>query len=384
MLSEVGVKKLSMQIKIKKKLDNFTLDVSLDVAQETVGFLGESGCGKSLTLKCIAGVETPDEGKIVVNGRTYFDSEAGINLSPQDRKCALLFQDYMLFPNMTVAQNIAAGIDTRLDVNARDEVLRSEIARLGLEGFENRYPAQLSGGQKQRVALARMLAAKSEILMLDEPFSALDSHLKGVLEQNLSRVFDDFKGSILYVSHDIDEALFFCDRIAIVQDGKIVEYSSANLLVSHPKTKAAIKLSGCKNAPSAFYVSKTEVYVPKWGVSLSTADEVPKDLKYIGIRATYLQLRDSTGEASHKENVFKMRIDRVSKSRFLLHILLSFSESDLSEQECANQDLNDMKYLHRRVSWKVNASEFKDGRVPCVGDEVYVHIPPDKIYMATM
>ncbi|MEF9926150.1 MAG: ATP-binding cassette domain-containing protein, partial [Raoultibacter sp.] len=176
---------MSLDVAIKKKFKSFTLDVAFEAGNETLGFLGASGCGKSLTMRCIAGIETPDEGHIIVNDTVFFDAEKHIDLSPQQRKTALLFQNYMLFPNLTVEQNVAAGIGKAVPKAQRAEITRAELKRFSLEGFGSRYPAQLSGGQQQRVALARMLAARPGILMLDEPFSALDSHLKSVLEQNL-------------------------------------------------------------------------------------------------------------------------------------------------------------------------------------------------------
>ena len=218
---------MSLDVRIKKSFGDYTLDVAFAAGDETLGFLGASGCGKSLTLRCIAGIETPDEGRIVVNGKVFFDSEQKINLTPQQRKTALLFQNYMLFPNLTVADNIGAGIGREVPRAERERIVSEELERFGLRGFGQRYPAQLSGGQQQRVALARMLAARPGILMLDEPFSALDSHLKGVLEQNLVSLFDAFEGTILYVSHDIDESLRFCDRIAVVDAGRIVEMAGA-------------------------------------------------------------------------------------------------------------------------------------------------------------
>ena len=236
---------MSLEVDIKKDFKAFTLDVSFSAGDETLGFLGASGCGKSLTLRCIAGIETPDEGRIVVNDKVFFDSEQRINLTPQERKTALLFQNYMLFPNLTVAQNVAAGIGKEVSKADRDAIVGRELKRFGLEGFDKRYPAQLSGGQQQRVALARMLAARPGILMLDEPFSALDAHLKEVLEQNLVSLFDAFGGTVLYVSHDIDEALRFCDRIAVVDAGRIMEIDSGDDLVNNPRSVAALKLSGC-------------------------------------------------------------------------------------------------------------------------------------------
>ena len=188
---------MSLQAKIKKDFGSFSLDVDFEAGDGTFGLLGASGCGKSLIMRCIAGVETPDEGRIVVNDTVFFDSEEGVDLTPQQRKTALLFQNYMLFPNLTVEQNVAAGIDAKADRAERARIVDGELARFDLGHFRKRYPSQLSGGQQQRVALARMLAARPQILMLDEPFSALDSHLKGLLEQNLAGLFDDFSGTVL-------------------------------------------------------------------------------------------------------------------------------------------------------------------------------------------
>ena len=195
---------MSLEVDIEKKFKGFNLQARFSAGDETLGLLGASGCGKSLTMRSIAGIERPDSGKIVVNGTVFFDRAPGkkarVDLSPQQRKTALLFQNYMLFPNLTVAQNVAAGIAKDVSPADRDAMVQAELKRFGLSGFEKRYPVQLSGGQQQRVALARMLAARPGILMLDEPFSALDAHLKSVLEQNLVSLFDAFRGTILYVS----------------------------------------------------------------------------------------------------------------------------------------------------------------------------------------
>ena len=250
---------MSLVVDIEKHYGTFDLEVAFEAAHETLGFLGASGCGKSLTLRCIAGVETPDAGKIVVNGKTYFDKapgkKASVNLSAQERKSALLFQNYQLFPNLTVKANIAAGIPREVLKRNGDALIERQLTRFGLRGLEKRYPLQLSGGQQQRVALARMLAAQPAILMLDEPFSALDAHLKSELEQSLLDLFATYEGTILYVSHDIDEAFRFCDRIAVVSDGTIDEIAPKDELVHEPRSLAAIRLSGCKNTTPARYVS---------------------------------------------------------------------------------------------------------------------------------
>ncbi len=349
---------MSLEVNIRKAFPAFELDVELSVGTETLGFLGASGCGKSLTMRCIAGIEEPDEGRIVVNDRVFFDSERKINLTPQERKTALLFQNYMLFPNLTVAQNVAA-----------------ELHRVGLDGFGSRYPSQLSGGQQQRVALARMLAARPGILMLDEPFSALDAHLKGVLEQNLVSLFDAYHGTILYVSHDIDEALRFCDRIAVVEAGRILEVDAGEELVNHPHSGAAIKLSGCKNCHKAEKTGDRSVFVPIWGIEIATADPVPDDVRFLGIRAFYMPRADGPGP-----NNFRMRVFRVSDSRFERTVMLEFLDGAAVEDDGA---VDEMHLLKKLLYWRVRKSPDGAEALPEVGDEVWIHVPGDKVYLVT-
>ena len=368
---------MSLQISIKKTFPNFTLDVAFEAENETLGFLGASGCGKSLTLRCIAGIETPDEGYIKVNGETFFDSEKRINLSPQQRKTALLFQSYMLFPNLTVEQNISAGIGKDVSREGKEEIVQGELTRFGLAGFEKRYPAQLSGGQQQRVALARMLAAKPGILMLDEPFSALDSHLKGVLEQNLVSLFDAYEGTILYVSHDIDEALRFCDHIAVVEAGSIVEIETGKDLVARPQSVAGIKLSGCKNATPAEFIDTTRVRLPKWGIEVE-CDHVPEDVKCLGIRAFFIEQAEGPGK-----NCIRVRVDRISDSRFDRTVLLGILDKEpwFTDHESALED--DMKYLHQHIFWRVDKLKVDEDELPKEGDELYIRIPSEKILLAS-
>lgn len=369
---------MSLAVCIKKHFPDFTLDVSLAAENETLGLLGASGCGKSLTMRCIAGIETPDEGSIIVNGKTFFDSEKKINLSAQERKTALLFQNYMLFPNLTVGQNIAAGIDKDIPKNEKTQVVMKELKRFGLDGFEKRYPAQLSGGQQQRVALARMLAANPGILMLDEPFSALDAHLKSVLEQNLVNLFDAFEGTILYVSHDIDEALRFCDRIAVVEEGTIVEEARGDDLVNHPKSLAGIKLSGCKNAPAVEYVDDYCIRVPVWGIELATEEKVPKDVKYMGVRASFIKPVESPGE-----NVFRVRVNQSSNARFEKMVLLGFLDRGNFADEQADPNEDDMRYLAQHLFWRVDKLLYPKGSMPEDGEELLIHIPKHTIYLTT-
>ena len=380
---------MSLSVSIKKSFPAFTLDVDIEAGNETIGWLGESGCGKSLTMRCIAGIETPDEGKIVVNGKTFFEREAGkrpaVNLSPQERKTALLFQNYMLFPNLTVAENVAAGIDRKPPKEERNAQVDAELKRFGLDGFGKRYPSQLSGGQQQRVALARMLAAKPDILMLDEPFSALDAHLKGVLEQNLAGLFETFHGTILYVSHDIDEALRFCDRIAVIEKGHVMEVSTGNNLVNNPQSAASIRLSGCKNTTPAHRIDDHRVFLPAWGIEVETDKSAPENLTYIpenltymGVRAFFLERAEEPGR-----NIYRVRVVRTSDSRFDRSVLLEFLDRTPGSDPVVEQTENEMKYLEQHLFWRVDKLKVPREKLPVKDEVLLIRIPSDKVYLVS-
>lgn len=373
---------MSLSVSIKKHFPAFTLDVNIEAGNETLGWLGESGCGKSLTMRCIAGIETPDEGKIVVNGKTFFEREAGkrptVNLSPQERKTALLFQNYMLFPNLTVAENVAAGIDRKLPKKERETQVNAELKRFGLDGFDKRYPSQLSGGQQQRVALARMLAAKPDILMLDEPFSALDAHLKGALEQNLAGLFETFHGTILYVSHDIDEALRFCDRIAVIEKGHVMEVSTGNNLVNNPQSAASIKLSGCKNATPARRIDDHRVFLPAWGIEVETDKPVQENLTCMGVRAFFLEQAKEPGR-----NTYRVRVVRTSDSRFDRSALLEFLDREPGADKVVDQTENEMKYLEQHLFWRIDKLKVPEEKLPVKDEVLLIRIPSDKVYLVS-
>ncbi len=355
---------MSIEIDITKELPGFTLDVQVKTGNTVLGLLGASGCGKSLTMRCIAGIETPDEGKIVVDGVTYFDRARGkrpqVNLSAQERKCAPLFQNYMLFPHLTVAKNIGAGIDRKMhSAQAINQIIRDEVVRFSLEGLEHAFPAALSGGQQQRVALARMLAARPQILMLDEPFSALDSHLKAELEQELLEVFDEFTGTVLYVSHDIDEALRLCDEIAVYQNGRVVEYGQAQALTSHPTSLAGAKLSGMKNIIPVIAHDEHTLNLADWDERFVT--EEPIDPKHppthLGIRAFQLEQRASAGK-----NTYRVRVKRVLPARFETLIVLEL----LGKPDAL-------------LYWRLDHHTLKAHKHICAGDELFIEMPSERV-----
>ena len=241
---------MSLLVEIEKQLGNFHLNVRFQAETETLALLGASGCGKSMTLKCIAGIMTPDRGRIVLNGRVLFDSEARIALPPQQRRVGYLFQNYALFPTMTVEKNILCGIrsGSKAEKNA---ALPATLHHFRLEGLEKRYPAQLSSGQQQRVALARILCSQPEVILLDEPFSALDSYLKWDLELKLSDFLENFSGPILWVSHDRGEVFRNCKRVCVLDQGASQGTFTLRQLFHEPETEAAARLSGCKNIVEA-------------------------------------------------------------------------------------------------------------------------------------
>lgn len=346
---------MSIAVDIKKHYPSFDLDVSFTAEAETLGFLGASGDGKSLTLRCIAGLVAPDEGRIVVNGETFFDSSEKINLKPQQRKTALLFQDYKLFPNLTVAQNIAAGLPKSLSKEEVHEKVKAQLERFKLKGYGSRYPARLSGGQQQRVALARMLAAEPGILMLDEPFSALDSHLKAGLEEDLIELFDRYEGTVLYVSHDIDEAFRFCDRIAVIDGGTIAQIAPSAEIVSAPNTLASIKVSGVKNISRARKVGEHEVEALDWGFTLQSNKAVPEGAMWVAFRASFMRaaLPDET------ENVYELQVRFTADSRF---------------DRTAVFDPGDIR-------WKADKLMLSEDALPHKGQTLRMHIPADQLYI---
>lgn len=282
-----------LEVTIKKQLGDFTLDVSFQSQSGVLALLGASGCGKSMTLRCIAGIEKPDSGRIVIDGVTVFDSQKKIDLPPQKRQVGLLFQSYALFPNMTVRENILCGLRKKCTKQEQNTLAAEYIRKFHLEGLEDHLPGQLSGGQKQRCALARMLIGAPKLLMLDEPFSALDSHLRWQLERELLAILRDFQGTVLLVSHDRDEVYRMADHIAVYDTGKIDRFDEKWALFREPVTRTAALLTGCKNIAAA-EVSGKNITVPEWGLTYETNHPLPS-LGYLGIRARKLRPAHAPG-----------------------------------------------------------------------------------------
>ena len=280
---------MSLCVRIRKRLAAFTLDASFDVerADRVMALLGPSGCGKSVTLKCIAGVMRPDEGRIVLNGRTLFDSEAGVDLPPQRRRVGYLFQDSALFPTMDVLHNVMAGVREGGRAERRERA-RRELCAMRLDGVERLRPAQLSGGQRQRVAMARILASDPELILLDEPFSALDGYLRWQLELELVDELRAFSGGAVLVTHDRDEVHRLAQDVCVIDRGQTEPLVSVHELFARPRTVAAALISGCKNVSRARVVGDRLLACDDWGVTLACADAPDARVTHVGIRAHYL------------------------------------------------------------------------------------------------
>lgn len=274
---------MSLFVDMEKRLGNFTLSVKLKAGDETLALLGASGSGKSMTLKCIAGIERPDRGRIVVDDITVFDSEKKIDRSPRERRTGFLFQEYALFPNMTVWQNVFCGAVRERDKARRRRQTEEILERFGLGHLRDRCPDGLSGGEKQRTALARILVSEPRILLLDEPFSALDSHLRFLLEREVRQVIRDFGKTVVLVSHDRDEVFRMADRAAILKDGRVETSGAKQDVFAAPGTVQAAMLTGCKNISRLERITNRRVFAADWGMELALDRDVG-DAAFVGIR----------------------------------------------------------------------------------------------------
>lgn len=273
-----------LKVNIQKKLKEFDLNVDFELKKGCLGILGPSGCGKSMTLKSVAGIVNPDNGVIslTTNDETvYYDSNEKINLKPQKRNVGYLFQNYALFPNMTVEENVAIGLPKDYD----EKRLTDMIKRFRLEGLEKRYPRELSGGQQQRVALARILAYSPDVILLDEPFSAMDTFLKEQLRIELSNILKDFDGFSILVTHNRDEVFQFCDELLILDKGKIIAKGTTHDVFENPKKVQVARLTGCKNISKVEIIDDYHIKSLEWGITFEVAEKISQDITHIGIRA---------------------------------------------------------------------------------------------------
>ena len=340
---------MALYADIEKRLGAFHLKVRLEAEDHVLALLGASGSGKSMTLKCIAGIETPDRGRIVLDGVTLFDSERRINLAPQKRRVGYLFQQYALFPNMTVAQNIACGVRGGGKKDAR---VREMLAAMRLDDAANKKPYQISGGQQQRVALARILVNEPDVMLLDEPFSALDSHLRFQLEGEVRSAIRRFGKTVLLVSHNRDEVYRLSDRIAIMRAGRIETVGEKAAVFADPKTRSGAILTGCKNVARLEKRGERLAYVPDWGMTLHTGADIG-EVASIGIRMHDIH------PAREGRNVQRCAVVEVIENPFSLTVMLRPIDAPQAVP----------------IGWEVEKGAWTGA------DEVSVCLPPENILL---
>ncbi|MDR1278909.1 MAG: ATP-binding cassette domain-containing protein, partial [Treponema sp.] len=317
-----------MKVSIRKKLSRtFTLETEFETGGGTagcLGILGASGCGKSMTLKCIAGIETPDEGFISVNGRVLFDSARKINLKPQVRRVGYLFQNYALFPRMTALENIIAGLPGR--GREKKQKALAWMRRFGLEGLEDRYPAMLSGGQQQRTALARLLIGGPEAVLLDEPFSALDTNLRERMQIQMMDLLEGC-GDVIFVTHSRDEVFKICGELLLMDQGRALKKGKTRELFRDPGLVTAARLTGCKNISPVVRTGEREIFARHWGLSLRTAAPVGDAVSHVGIRA-----HDFVPAGGEPGNRIRMAVSRRSEEPFEDVVIFSNAAAGAPEE----------------------------------------------------
>lgn len=312
---------MAIEVRIHREFDDFKLDVQFQSESRRIGILGASGCGKSLTLKSIAGIERPETGKIESAGKVFFDSAKKIWLPPQERNVGYLFQNYALFPTMTVEKNI--GIALRCGKKEKEKKVRDMIERFSLQGLEKKLPGQLSGGQQQRTALARIMIYEPDMILLDEPFSALDSYLKEQTQRECLELLQDYPGTVILVSHSRDEIYRFSEEVLVMDGGEAVIQKTVKELFEHPQKVAAAKLTGCKNIEEIVWKDGKHLYVPGWDMVIPAGMGNVGGAQAIGIRAHEFTTERTESDG---ELVFPVYKPEVKEDLFEYHVQFFTSE----------------------------------------------------------
>jgi molybdate transport system permease protein len=306
---------MPLEVAIEKQVSGFRLAVEFTADGAPLGLLGPSGSGKTMTLRAIAGLEKPDRGRIVLHGRVLFDSQREINVPARERRIGLVFQNYALFPHLTVAENIAFG----LHPVARPERARrvaEQLAATHLTNLAGRYPASLSGGEQQRVALARALAVEPAALLLDEPFSALDTHLRGALERQLRETLEAYRGSTLFVSHNLEEAYRVCEGLVVLARGGVAARGPKEEIFRQPPTLEVARLTGCKNFSRARRTAYGLIEALDWGCTLRVTQQFAKLPAHVAIRAHHIRVRAQDASQENHNNLFPCWLAAITETPF--------------------------------------------------------------------
>ena len=359
---------MSLLLKVKKRFPAITVDITLDLRGELAVLFGPSGSGKSTLLNMIAGIVRPDEGRIEINGRPVFDRDCGIDVPMQQRRVGYLFQDYALFPHMTVQENIAYGLKGQ-----GHECIRRRVAELisimGLEGYEKSWPAEISGGQKQRVALARSLAVAPEVLLLDEPLSALDRPARGRLRFDLLSILQEFQIMTVLVTHDLEEAYLMAKEIAIIDSGRILQVGGREEVLHQPRTrrvaehtdaKNILRGVACRDPDGAWDIIWRGHHLRVDGPGPTMAGEVELCIRPEDVRLVWPE------RADRRANLLRGRI--VHELGRGLDYLLFVSLVDGGDRGKYDLEIQVRNHLHHLMTLHV-------------GKEVWLSLPPDRLHL---
>ena len=347
---------MAIYVDIKKSFPRFTLSIQLESGNGVLALLGASGSGKSMLLKCIAGIVKPDAGIIAIDDKVVFDDKKNINIIPQKRNVGFLFQNYALFPHMTVRENI--GIVIEKSKAEKEKIIEQNLAAFYLKKVASQYPSQLSGGQQQRTALARIFATSPAILMLDEPFSALDSFLRWKLVQSLAQHLEGFGGSSIYVSHDNNEAFKLSDKIAILHNGTIDCIEDKQALLETPKTLTATKLMGCKNISRAEKIGESKIAALDWNLELHCSEAVPANLNHVAIQSHHIKITDT-----ERDNTFIASSGEIDEDPLTLTITIHLNASEEGQIQIVTTE---------KAKSKITPKE-----------KIMIHMPADKLILLT-
>lgn len=353
---------MPLEVQIAKQLPNFGLDVSFAAGDLPLGILGPSGAGKTMLLRCIAGLEQPDRGHIDLNGRVLLDTRARIRVPARDRRVGLLFQHYALFPNRTVAENIAFGL-RNLPSEERSRRLGALIERTHARGLETRYPRELSGGEQQRVALARALSIEPETLLLDEPLSALDTHLRSQVETQLQETFAAYRRPTLVVTHNIEEAYRLGEQLLVLARGRVAAFGAKEEIFHHPPSLEVAQLTGCKNFSRVRAVSDHLIEALDWGCQLRIAHALARPAAHVGIRAHHIDFAEPSDAAAPEagaDNVFPCWLAHSSETpfRITLYLRLRQPPTETGEHQLQAEVFKEKweRFRNRPQPWHVRLS----------------------------
>jgi molybdate transport system permease protein len=359
-----------LHVQVTKRLPNFALDVSFAAGDAPLGILGPSGAGKTMLLRCIAGLEQPDRGRIDLNGRVLLDTEAGIRVPARKRRVGMLFQHYALFPNRTVAENIAFGLRD-LPREEQAQRLAVLVERTHARGLEQRYPRELSGGEQQRVALARALSIEPEALLLDEPLSALDTHLRGQMETQLQDTFAAYRRPTLLVTHNIEEAYRLGEQLLVLTRGRVAAFGAKEEIFRHPPSLEVAQLTGCKNFSRARAISDHLIEALDWGCRLRVTHVPARPAAHVGIRAHHIDFVEPASERAPEnpeegDNLFPCWLVRSSETPFRITLYLRLHQPPVESGE---------HHLQAEV-FKEKWERFRDRPQPW-----HVRLSPDSLFL---